>query len=196
MLFAFADQAFAQNGRVTGVVTDAATGQPLSNVQVYLEGTNHNTLTNAEGRFVLQGVRPGTYGLIANIIGFSVERRDNLRVQEGQIATHNFALRTSALSLQELVVTGVTERISGVMLPFSISKVTKENLATVPTTNSAAAAIQGKVAGASIIRGSGAPGSGVSIQLRTPTSVQASNSPMFVVDGVTSSRSILKASKW
>jgi TonB-linked SusC/RagA family outer membrane protein len=183
-VLAFASLASAQTGRVTGVVTEAATGKPLSGVQVYIEGTNYYNLTNAEGRYLLQNVRPGTYAVIANIIGYAVDRRDNLRVDAGQVAVHNFSLRASALSLQELVVTGVTDPVAGVKLPFSISKVTKENLTAVPTTNSALGAIQGKVAGATIVRSSGQPGSGVSIQLRTPTSVQASNSPMFVVDGV------------
>jgi TonB-linked SusC/RagA family outer membrane protein len=183
-VLAFATSASAQTGRVTGIVTEASTGKPLSGVQVYIEGTNYHNLTNAEGRYLLQNVRPGSYAVVANIIGYAVERRDNLRVDGGQIAVQNFALRTSALSLQELVVTGVTDPVSGVKLPFSISKVTKENLTTVPTTNSALGAIQGKVAGASIVRSSGQPGSGVNIQLRTPTSVQASNTPMFVVDGV------------
>ena len=179
-----------QAGRITGLVTDAETNRPLAGVQVYLQGTTVGTLTSTDGRYLLQGVRAGTYTVLAQIIGHSQGRATNVRVTDGQTTTNDFRLTQTVLSLQEVVVTGVTDPVSGVKTPFSIARVSKENIATVPTTSSALASIQGKVAGASIIRSSGAPGTGVNILLRTPTSIQQGNSPLFVVDGVILSQSI------
>ena len=179
-----------QTGRISGVVTAVDTNQPLSGVQVYLQGTTIGTLTNAEGRYLLQNLRPGTYTVIAQIIGYSQGRAPDVRVTAAATTTHDFRLTTAVLSLQEVVVTGVTDPTAGVKAPMSIARVSKENIATVPTTSSALASIQGKVAGASIIRGSGQPGSGVNILLRSPTSIQQSSSPLFVVDGVILSSSI------
>ena len=62
-------------------------------------------------------------------------------------------------------------------------KLTADNIPVAPTT-SAAGALVGKVAGATIIRSSGAPGSGVTVQLRSPVSQFGSTSPLYVVDGV------------
>jgi TonB-linked SusC/RagA family outer membrane protein len=192
-LFAFAVvSAAAQegNGRIVGTVTDAESGRPLSGAQVYLDGTTLGVLTSSEGRYTLPNVRPGRYTVMVQIIGYSQGRQAGAAVTAGQTTTIDFRMTTTVLSLQEVVVTGVTDPIAGVKAPIAIARVSKENIATVPTTSSALAAIQGKVAGASIIRGSGAPGSGVNILLRTPTSIQQSNSPLFVVDGVILSQSI------
>jgi TonB-linked SusC/RagA family outer membrane protein len=178
-----------QSGSVTGVVVDGDTGQPLSGVQVYVEGRSLGSLTQPTGRFLILNVPVGRHTVVAQMIGYGTQRVENLLVEAGGTAQANFNLRTQALSLEEIVVTGVTDPISGVKLPFTVSSVTKQALP-VPTTSSAIGAIQGKVAGATIVRGSGQPGSGVSILLRTPTSIVRSNTPMFVVDGVILSSTI------
>jgi TonB-linked SusC/RagA family outer membrane protein len=177
-------------GRITGLVTDQESGRPLTGVQVYLDGTTIGTLTSNEGRYSIANVRPGSYTVMAQIIGHAQGRQAGVVVSAGQATTVDFSLRTAVLSLQEVVVTGVTDPVAGVKSPLSIAKITRENIATVPTTASAVASIQGKVAGAAVIRGSGQPGSGVNVLLRTPTSIQQSNTPLFVVDGVILSSSI------
>src|SRR5688572_8195319 len=113
MLFAFATEAFAQTGRVTGVVTDAVTNQPLSGVQIAAEGSTIGNLTNQDGRYLLQGLRPGTYTITATLIGHSTGRTQNVRVVANQAATVDFRLSTTVLSLQELVVTGVSDPTAG-----------------------------------------------------------------------------------
>jgi TonB-linked SusC/RagA family outer membrane protein len=178
------------SGRIVGVVTDEDTGRPLPGVQIYLDGTTIGTLTGNDGRYVLAAVRPGTYTVIAQIIGHAQGRQAGVVVATAQSATVDFKLKTAVLSLQEVVVTGLTDPTAGVKNPMSIPRVSKNQIATVPTTASAAASIQGKVAGASIIRGSGLPGSGVNVLLRSPTSIQQSNSPLYVVDGVILASSI------
>jgi TonB-linked SusC/RagA family outer membrane protein len=172
-----------EQGTIRGSVVDRSTNQPLEAVQVYLEGTSHNTLTRADGEFIMLNVPTGTYTVIAQMIGYAVGREENVRVAAGGVAQVSFALSTRALSLEGVVVTGVTDPVSGVKVPFTVSKLTAEDMP-VATTASAIANVQGKIPGVTIVRGSGQPGTGVSIQLRSPTSMIRSNTPMFVVDGV------------
>ena len=101
----------------------------------------------------------------------------------GQTTTVNVQLEESVLSMQQLVVTGVTDPTAGIKLPYTVSRIDSMQLQ-VPTANSAIAALQGKVAGVNIIKGSGRAGAGVNILLRSPTAFEGSNTPLFVIDGV------------
>ena len=165
-----ATAASAQSGTVTGTVKNRVTGQALSGVQIYLVGTTVGQISNAEGRFLIPNVAAGRHTVAAQLLGYA-EGSQNVTVTAGQTTTIDFVLAETVLALEEMRVTGTADPIAGVKAPFSIGKITRENVATVPTINSAAASIQGKVAGASIIRGSGQPGSGVSVLLRSPTTV-------------------------
>jgi TonB-linked SusC/RagA family outer membrane protein len=102
----------------------------------------------------------------------------------GQPTVVDFQLAETVLSLEGLRVSGSVDPVAGVKAPYSIARLDKQNLATVPTTQSALTSIQGKIAGAQIVRNTGQPGTGVSIVLRTPSSISGSTSPLFVVDGV------------
>jgi TonB-linked SusC/RagA family outer membrane protein len=177
-----------QTGQITGRTIDAD-GQPLVDVQISLANTTLGTLTNEEGRYLLLNVPVGIYQVNAQRIGFGPRNVTNIRVEAGGQAVVDFTMTTQVLAMQELVVTGMVDPIEGVKVPFTVGRVTTENMA-IPTTNSALAALSGKVAGVQVIRGSGQPGSGVSILLRTPTSATRSNSPMYVVDGVILSSTI------
>lgn len=87
----------AQTGKVTGVVTDQATGQPLEGVQVFLQGTGYGTITNANGRFFLISVPPATYTVAARRIGYATAERSNVIVQIDVTREVNFALTTSTV---------------------------------------------------------------------------------------------------
>lgn len=171
----------ARAASVTGRVTDEATGQPLASVQVYLVGTTIGSLTDGNGRFLINDVPPGIYAVEAKLIGYADARAENVRVPADGTVEVNLALRVTALPLDAVIVTGVTSATSARRVPFTVARISTDQLG-VPTTN-ALASIQGKVAGASIIT-PGQPGSGVNILLRTPTSINKSTAPLFVVDGV------------
>jgi TonB-linked SusC/RagA family outer membrane protein len=178
-----AAQQSPQTGTIVGMVTNGETGQPMPGVQVFLEETTVGRITQENGRFLLTNIPAGRYTVIAQMIGFGTGRSERVVVAAGSSVEVNFVLRVQALSLDELVVTGVTDPIAGVKLPFTVSTVSRQALP-VPATHSAIAGLQGKVAGATIHRVSGRPGSGVAVLLRTPTSIGRNNTPMFVVDGV------------
>ncbi len=178
----FASPAYGQTGQITGQVMDRATQQPLVGAQVFLEGTGIGALSQDNGRYLILNVPPGTYVVSVRMLGFAEGRAENVRVTAGQTATEDFSLTVTALRLQEVVVTGTADPVAGVKVPFTVGKVTKNDLPVPATT--AGAAIQGKVAGVRVVRSGGQPGSGVDILLRGATSINRENSPLIVVDGV------------
>lgn len=169
-------------GSLAVTVTAQESGNRMPGVQVNLENTTRGGVTGSNGRMVLENVRPGTYNVEIRMIGYAFKRIDDVTIVSGQTTEIEAELRIAAVSLDGIVTTGVVDPTEGIRLPFTVGRVTAENLQ-VPTTASALGAIQGKVAGVNITRASGQPGSGVYINLRTPTSIQGSNSPLFVVDG-------------
>jgi TonB-linked SusC/RagA family outer membrane protein len=185
MLFAALPLA-AQGGRLTGTVTDSASGAPLAGAQIVLSGAAVGAVSSADGRYTLAGVPAGTYTLDVRRIGYSRLRIANVIVTDGGTTTRDVALAQRPFELQEQVITGVIDPTAGTKTPFTVDKVGAEDLE-VPRTN-ALEAIQGKVAGAQVVT-SGQPGSGVNIVLRSPTSISKSNSPLIVVDGVILSQS-------
>jgi TonB-dependent SusC/RagA subfamily outer membrane receptor len=171
-----------RTGTISGTVLSAEDAQPLPGTQVVVQGTRLGTVTQASGRYVITDVPVGTYTVVAQMIGRAPARVENVRVAEGTTVAANFQLRTQVLSIEEIVVTGVVDPVSGTRLPFTVSHLGAEQMP-VPQTTAPIAALQGRVPGVTVGRGSGQPGSGVSIQLRTPTSIVRSNNPLIVVDG-------------
>jgi TonB-linked SusC/RagA family outer membrane protein len=167
-------------GSIVGTVRHAEHSTPIAGVQVSIEALELRSTTNADGRYELKNVPVGPHTLTVRFIGFGPERRDQILVGAGQRVRADFLLRPQALLLSEIVVTGVTEATSAAKLPFTVAKVTAEEIPVQP--RAALQAIQGKVAGAQLIANA-QPGEGTSILLRSPTSINKSTSPMIVVDG-------------
>ncbi|MEW5926345.1 MAG: SusC/RagA family TonB-linked outer membrane protein [Gemmatimonadota bacterium] len=180
---AWADPLPAQESSVSGQVTDQATGRPLAGAQVVVGGTSLRAVTGADGRYGIANVPAGTYNFTASLIGFGDVRRDGIRVAAGAPTTVNFQMTSQALTLDELVVTGVTDPTSLTRVPFTVGKINEDKLV-VPAAGSPIASLQGKMAGVTVVRGNGQPGSDVTVQLRSPTSIQRSTAPLLVVDGV------------
>lgn len=180
-------------GRVSGVVADSATGQPLQAVQLFLaRGTTRlEARTSADGRYLFPTVPAGTYGLEAIRLGYRRVLRAAVTVAAGQTLTYDLKMMAAALNLQAIVTTGVVDPASGTRVPFSVGRVSAED-APVPATN-ALETIQGKIAGVSVVP-TGQAGSGTNIQLRTPTSISKGNAPLVVVDGVIQTQSFDAAS--
>jgi TonB-linked SusC/RagA family outer membrane protein len=179
-LLAARDAEAQTTGTIRGTVRNSADNSPIAGAQISIEALRIGTTTNEDGRYSLTNVPVGTYTVSVQIIGYATERRENVAVTAGQVAVADFALRTQVLSMSEIVVTGVTEATSRARLPFTVSRVGREAMPVAPRT--ATAAIQAKVAGATVIQ-SPQPGDGPSILLRTPTSINRENTPLIVVDG-------------
>lgn len=173
----------AQAGSVAGTVrTD--TGEPVAGVQVSLVGTTLGALTRANGQYLILQVPAGDHQVQVELIGYASVVRP-VTVRAGQTTTLNVTLTPEAIALQELVVTGVAGATRRAKVPFDVTQIRTEDLP-VPSV-SAGQAIQGKVAGAMVVQGSGRPGAAPSILLRGPTSINSTGrdqEPLYIVDGV------------
>lgn len=178
-------------GRVSGTVRDSSSRGGLSDVQVLLSGTRLAARTNSAGQYAINGVPAGSYTLEARRLGYQPSTIQNVSVPEGGTVVVDISLVPAALSLQAVVTTGLVDPTSGTRVPFTVGRIDAEN-APVPATN-AIETIQGKIAGATVVP-LGQPGSGTNILLRSPTSINKSNSPLIVVDGVIQSQSFGAAS--
>jgi TonB-linked SusC/RagA family outer membrane protein len=174
-----ADEARAEV--ITGHVTDAASGRPLPNVQVGIVGTTLGATTNAEGRFTIANVGPGAHTLRVILIGFAPQTRA-VNVAAGATVTADFQMVAQAVQLEAVVSVGYgTQRRQDVT--GSVASVKVEDVP-VPVTPNVGQMLEGRVAGAQVTQNNGAPGGGLSVQIRGSASISANSQPLYVVDGV------------
>jgi TonB-dependent starch-binding outer membrane protein SusC len=171
-----------QTGSIAGVVTTEL-DRPLSGAEVSLAGAPQATLTTADGRFMLTGVRVGEHVVRVRFIGYGVTE-EVVNVAEGEVAIANFRLRPQALELDRLVVTGygtqVRRELAGAVASVSGEELTLRGAPTATVSS----ALQGRAAGVSVVTNSGIPGGGASVRVRGTNSIGANSEPLFVVDGV------------
>lgn len=161
--------------RVTGVVVDAATGEPIIGANVVIEGTTMGVVTDVDGRFSLE-INKAEAVLIISYLGYTTQRIN----YTGQ-ATIEVKMEEDIKSLDEVVVVGYgTVRKSD--LTGSVSSVKSEQISSYPVSG-AVQALQGRAAGVQITSNNGDPGGSVTIKVRGGTSINASSEPLYVVDG-------------
>jgi len=100
--------AFAGNGKITGVVKDAATGEPVVGANIVIEGTMMGAATDANGVYTILAVPPGTYNIIASSVGYARVVVRDVQVRSDQTVTQDISMRSEAVGMQEVVV--VAER--------------------------------------------------------------------------------------
>ncbi|MCY4158966.1 MAG: carboxypeptidase-like regulatory domain-containing protein [Bacteroidetes bacterium] len=102
LLVFIAPTALAQQGKIDGVVTDAATGETVPGASVVIEGTAQGAATQADGYFFINNVRPGTYTLLVSFIGYTTQRVEEVRVSTGLTTTRDIQLTEEAVGMDEL----------------------------------------------------------------------------------------------
>jgi iron complex outermembrane receptor protein len=167
--------AWAQKRTVAGTVTDAKDGSPLSGVTVMIKGGKTGATTGSDGSFHI-AVDPSVRTLVVSFVGYSTRE---IPIIDGQL---RIALTSNNASLNEIVVIGYgTTRkkdITGSIAVVS-EKDFQKGAFTTPEQM-----IAGKAAGVSVISNSGQPGAGSTIRIRGGSSLNASNDPLIVIDGV------------
>lgn len=172
-----------ETGAVRGRVTDAASGEPVADARIAVEGTAFAATTRANGEYVLAAVPPSRHVVTARRVGYAMARQE-VEVGAGETATLDFALRAAAVGLDAVVVTGAAAPVETRALGNSIATVdggavSQANAITVD------GALQGKLAGAQITQNSGNPGGGgFSVRLRGTSSIISGSEPLYIVDGV------------
>ncbi|MFV1988487.1 MAG: SusC/RagA family TonB-linked outer membrane protein [Gemmatimonadota bacterium] len=178
----------AQQGAITGTITDAETLAPQPGVQVFIAETVIGTVTNQQGSYRLEGVPAGAATITVRLIGYH-DASQIVTVTAGQVATADFQLEQTALRLQDIVVTGVVGATPRVMLPFTVERIDAEEMP-VPASN-ALDMLAARAAGVQVSGVSGQPGQTGDVILRGPTSIDnegRNQSPLIVIDGVIQSK--------
>ena len=173
VLFLFVGGALAQM-KVNGTVMSQDDGEPIIGASVVVLGTNVGTVTNSSGQFSLT-CPAGKTTLRITYIGMEpleLQARPNMRI----------LLTNDQTALDEVIVVayGTTKKSS---FTGSAESVNGEKLELRPITN-VAKGLEGQVSGVQMTSGGGQPGSSPSIRIRGFGSINASSSPLYVVDGV------------
>lgn len=168
-----ASMAFAQK-QMTGTVTDAATGEPLIGVAVRVAGTTQGVLTDVDGKYSIN-LPSGKKNL-----NFSYMGMKTIEIA----ATNGMVVRMEADSkaMDELVVMGYGSQKKLGTIAGSVETVSSDKFEHRPVAN-IGDALQGQVAGLQVFTSSGEPSASVSMRIRGVTSINASTTPLYILDG-------------
>ncbi len=169
-------QLLAQNRTITGKITDA-NGNPIPSASVVIKGTKKGTNTAQDGSFKLT-IPPTAKILVITTVGYagkevSVEGSDDVTVQLTPEAKND---------LQDVVVVGygTQTRRNLTSATFKLQDSTFKNI----PIQGPDQALRGKVPGVQVVQSSGTPGSSISVLIRGSGTINSSNQPLYVLDGV------------
>lgn len=168
----------AQTGTIAGKIIDE-TGQGLPGASVVIKGQSRSSSTDINGNYKIASVPNGTVVLTASFIGYT---STDLTITVKGNTVANFSLKPDAQNLNEVVVIGYgtaqKKELTGSITTVGAKDFQKGNI------TSPEQLIAGKVAGVSITSNGGQPGSGSVIRIRGGASLNASNDPLIVIDGI------------
>jgi TonB-linked SusC/RagA family outer membrane protein len=169
--------AMAQDTTVKGKVSDE-TGMAMPGVNVLIKGTSTGTTTDASGTYTLNvPSNVSATSLVFSFIGYStMEQGINGR------SVIDVQMVADVTSLSEVVVVGYGTQEKR-EITAAISSIGSEALSKIATTN-ALEGMKGQIAGVDVLQQNGRPGASPSILIRGRRSLNASNDPLFVVDGI------------
>lgn len=177
-----ATAAAQQSGAVTGTVTDASSGEPLADAQVFVPGSGLGTLTDQQGQYRLTDVTPGERTLRVRLLGYEGTER-TMQVTAGQAVTADFSLTRAAIEMEELVVTGSGIQTERRKIGSDIASVNTEEIEDAPV-NDMSDLLQARTPGMSIVGGGGKVGQQSKVILRGVGTVSQGTSPVIYVDGI------------
>jgi len=175
VLFVLSATIQAQKTSISGIVKDAGNGEPIIGANVFEKGTTNGTITNLDGQFSLSV--PTNATLVIKYVGYTtiempVAGKKSLIIQ----------LNEDAIALGEVVAIGYGS-VKKTDATGSLTAIKPDNM-NKGLTNNAQDMIIGKIAGVNVTTGGGTPGSGATIRIRGGSSLNASNDPLIVIDGL------------
>lgn len=165
----------AQNISVTGVVTDASTGEPIPFAFCQVKGSTKGSSSDADGRYSIPVPSDGT--IIFSSMGY-----EQKEVAVKGKTTINVALTPDSQLLEGVVVTGM-QKMDRRLFTGSTAKLDAES-AKIDGLTDVSRSLEGRVAGVSVQNVSGTFGTAPKIRVRGATSIYGSSKPLWVVDGV------------
>jgi TonB-linked SusC/RagA family outer membrane protein len=171
----------AQQGSILVQVTEQGSGRPVEAVQVAIVGTNLGGITSSEGRLLVRNVPAGTAQVRALRVGYA-EQRKPVQVASGQQATVDFTLAQVAVSIAP-VVTTATGQTAREELGNAISSINVKEVAETSPVGSIADVLNSRAPGVVVVTGT-QTGSGSRVRIRGQSSLNLSNDPIYVIDGI------------
>lgn len=171
----FAYQGFAQGVRISGKVTDANDGKTMPGVTIAVKNTTTGTITDIDGSFSINVDKGAT--LVFSFIGYNTQE-----VVVGDKTSINIVMVPSVTTLEEAVVIGYgTVKKSDATGSVAVVSSKDFNRGAITSPQEL---LVGKTTGVVITSNGGAPGSGATIRIRGGSSLNASNDPLIVIDGI------------
>ena len=162
-----------QNGQCTGIVKDAS-GMTVIGASVIVKGTTHGTVTDMDGRFTIDGVKLGDV-IQVSYVGY---KDQDVKWNGSPL---DIVLKEDAQALDEVVVIGYGA-VRKADMAGAVSVMDNKAFKAQPITQ-VSDALQGRVAGVNVVS-DGIPGGSVKIRIRGTNSINKSNEPLYVVDGM------------
>lgn len=164
------------NSKLAGTVIDSLTKQPLPGVVVRIKGVTHVVSTDGDGKFTFVTGQKLPYTLILSSVGYETK--------EIVVSTSPTTIRLKEVNsqLNDIVVVGYGTQTRK-SLTGSVSTIAVDEVRAKPTATFAEQ-LQGKAPGLQVSTSTGVPGDGMFIRIRGTTSINASNDPLYVIDGV------------
>ena len=168
-------------GTVTGRVTDAATGGPVAQARVLLEGTTNGTLTADNGSFSLRQLPAGSLTFVVSRVGYE-QQKVTVQLASGGSGTANVSLKQAAFSLSAVVATATGQQKKVELANATATISVGEKMAELPAANMGQL-LSGRAAGVQVVS-TGETGGGSRVRIRGQSSLSLSNNPVVIIDGV------------
>ena len=126
-------QIFSQTtGKISGVVTDKTTGEPIPFANIFVEGTTLGAASNIDGNYVIINIPPGVYRVSGSVVGYQKQTVTDVRVNVDFTTRLNFQLSTGAIDLPTIVVQGERNPLIRQDLTILTVAITEESIQELP----------------------------------------------------------------
>lgn len=168
--------------RITGRVTEREGGGPIEGAQIRIDGTTFGTISQADGRYTITRIQPGTYQLRVIRLGY-LSNAQSVTVRASEAATADFVLSRAPYQIEGVVTTATGQQLTR-ELGNSIAKIETAKLVQEQPITQLQDVLNGRTAGVTLIASSGTVGGGARVRVRGLSSASLSNDPLVIIDGV------------
>ena len=170
-------------GSISGTVTNAVTDRSLAGVRILLVGTTLQGVTDNSGNYLIRQVPVGSHTLRVLSVGYN-RVETTVSVTLGQNFTADFGMQPTAISLDEIVVTGTAGRQEKRTLGNSVEIVQVGSLVEDAPIHNVTELLTARAPGLTLLSNSGQAGSSSNVRIRGAGSMNGGYSPVFYVDGI------------
>lgn len=178
---AWAGQATAQTGSLSGTVTDQRTNEAIPGVNILIQELERGGASDIDGNYTITNIPYGTYNVRATFIGYRVLNRE-VEISSSS-TTLNLELREDVLGLEEVIVTGQGSGVERQRLSSNVTSIGARQIERLPTVQ-LDQLLQGNIPNSQIRASSGSPGQASLIRGRGVVSALTSTTPVIYIDGV------------